>query len=71
MIQYVPSYCVNTFRFSVLLEKQTRDDPDLPLQVIRYDGAAYRSQLLKGPGKKYPAVTLVLSARPYTISAAV
>ena len=42
------------------LENQTRADPDMPLRVISYDGAAYRSQLLKGPGKKYPAVTLVL-----------
>ncbi len=42
------------------LENQTRADPDMPLRVISYDGAAYRSQLLKGPGEKYPAVTLVL-----------
>ncbi len=29
------------------LENQTSIDPDIPLRVIGYDGAAYRQQLLK------------------------
>lgn len=32
----------------------------LSLRVIGYDGAAYRSQLVRGEGKKYPVITMVL-----------
>ncbi|MCH4034963.1 MAG: hypothetical protein LKE85_13405 [Lachnospiraceae bacterium] len=52
-------------RISIIgLENQTKPDPDMPLRVISYDGASYRSELLKDEkGKKperYPVVTLVL-----------
>ena len=40
------------------LENQTDVDPDMPLRVIGYDGAAYRAELA-GEGR-YPVVTLVL-----------
>ena len=44
------------------LENQTDADADMPLRVIGYDGAEYRSQLLPdNKGKsRYPVVTLVL-----------
>lgn len=43
------------------LENQTAVDSDMPLRVLSYDGAAYRSQLnLEGNPKRYPVVTLVL-----------
>lgn len=55
------------------IENQTRPDKDMPFRVIGYDGAMYRSQLLKtkekvvnGQKKKvaikerYPVVTIVL-----------
>jgi len=55
------------------IENQTRPDKDMPLRVIGYDGAAYRSQLLKTEEKeikgerkqvpakeRYPVVTIVL-----------
>ncbi len=53
------------------IENQTVPDADMPLRVIGYDGAAYRSQLLKDRPKKgkanrrniqkrHPVVTLVL-----------
>ncbi len=50
------------------LENQTDIDVDMPLRVISYDGAGYRSQLLsdndnrdnKGHKLRYPVVTLVL-----------
>ena len=44
------------------LENQTVIDPDMPLRVIGYDGAAYRGQLLtKGKeAQRYPVMTLVL-----------
>ena len=43
------------------LENQTSVDKYMPLRVINYDGAAYRSQLLsKENDLKYPVVTLVL-----------
>ena len=42
------------------LENQTQEDLDMPLRVISYDGAAYRSQLLKRAVEKYPAITLIL-----------
>ena len=57
------------------IENQTSPDADMPLRVIGYDGASYRSQLLKDKirkrrtcrkrrrksgRKRYPVVTLVL-----------
>ena len=42
------------------LENQTGWDRDMPLRVIGYDGASYRSQLLSGEKRRYPVVTLVL-----------
>ena len=36
------------------LEHQTDIDPDEPLRVIGYDGAAYRSQMLQGRKERYP-----------------
>lgn len=42
------------------LEHQTDIDPDEPLRVIGYDGAAYRSQMLQGRKERYPVVTMVL-----------
>ena len=42
------------------LENQTEPDPDMPLRVIGYDGASYRSQLLNHKKTRYPVVTLVL-----------
>ncbi len=55
------------------IENQTRPDKDMPLRVIGYDGAAYRSQLLKTEEKeingerkqvpakeRYPVLTIVL-----------
>ncbi len=41
------------------LENQTIYDPDMPLRVIGYDGAAYRGEL--GQKQRYPIVTLVLN----------
>ena len=47
-------------RISLLgMENQTRYDPDMPLRVMGYDGAAYRAELA---GKdRYPVVTMVLN----------
>ena len=47
-------------RISLLgMENQTKYDPDMPLRVMGYDGAAYRAELA---GKdRYPVVTLVLN----------
>ena len=43
------------------IENQTAPDKDMPLRVISYDGAAYRSQLLsKENNWRYPVITLVL-----------
>lgn len=44
------------------VENQTVADPDMPLRVIGYDGAEYRTQLLSEnvAAKRYPVVTLVL-----------
>lgn len=55
------------------IENQTRPDKDMPFRVIGYDGAVYRSQLLKAKEKvingqkkkvaikeRYPVVTIVL-----------
>ena len=41
------------------LENQTGVDNDMPLRIMNYDGASYRSQLLTGK-ERYPVVTLVL-----------
>lgn len=42
------------------VENQMEQDYNMPLRVIGYDGAAYRSQLVRGEGKKYPVITMVL-----------
>lgn len=43
------------------LENQTNIDRDMPLRVISYDGASYKSQLLdKDITERYPVITLVL-----------
>lgn len=47
------------------LENQTKNDKDMPLRVLSYDGATYRQQLndekyLPRKQKRYPAVTLIL-----------
>ena len=44
------------------LEDQAEDDPDMVLRVYGYDGAEYRTQLLKEnkDHQRYPVVTLVL-----------
>ena len=52
------------------LENQTKVDPDMPLRVLSYDGAAYRNQIkvrhrkVEGeehsPDHRHPVVTLVL-----------
>ncbi len=42
------------------LENQTAQDKDMPLRILAYDGASYRSQILNGSGKRYPVITLVL-----------
>lgn len=45
------------------LENQTKQDKDMPLRVIGYDGADYRSQLSVDDSEgavRYPVVTLVL-----------
>lgn len=52
----------DTIRLSCMgFENQTEPEADMPLRVISYDGAAYRSQLLsKKQMERYPVVTLVL-----------
>ena len=42
------------------LENQTKVDKNMPFRIIGYDGAAYRSQLLKRSKKVVPVVTFVL-----------
>lgn len=55
------------------MENQTQPDKDMPFRIINYDGASYRSQLLKRKEKindgqvqlveikeRYPVITLVL-----------
>ena len=42
------------------LENQTDIDADMPLRVIGYDGAAYRSQLINKRKERYPVITVVL-----------
>ena len=41
-------------------ENQTQADPDMPLRIMGYDGAEYRSQLTDSETSRYPVVTLVL-----------
>lgn len=41
-------------------ENQTSIDKDMPLRVISYDGAGYKSQLLSDATDRYPVVTLIL-----------
>lgn len=50
-------------RFACIgIENQTAADPDMPLRVIGYDGAAYRAQLTDKQKKqeRYPVITIVL-----------
>lgn len=42
------------------LENQTNPDADMPLRIMGYDGAEYRSQLNTEQGDRYPVITLVL-----------
>ena len=41
-------------------ENQTEADADMPLRIIGYDGAEYRSQLNGKQDMRYPVVTMVL-----------
>ena len=53
----------NSMRIACVgIENETKPDPDMPLRVFCYDGAEYRTQLLKENIKnpRYPVVTLVL-----------
>jgi hypothetical protein len=49
-------------RLSVIgFENQMKVEKDMPLRVISYDGAAYRSQLIKKEKESYyPVITLIL-----------
>ena len=49
-------------RISILgIENQTKQDSDMPLRVISYDGASYKQQLLNEKQKKrYSVTTIVL-----------
>ena len=42
------------------LENQTRPDENMPLRVLSYEGASYKSQLLDEDENFYPVITLVL-----------
>lgn len=43
------------------LENQTEPDADMPLRIMGYDGAEYRSQMnIKDQKERYPVITLVL-----------
>ena len=53
----------NNIRIACIgFENQTEPDADMPLRVYSYDGAEYRSQLLKENrgNPRYPVVTLIL-----------
>ena len=53
----------NNIRIACIgFENETKSDPYMPLRVFNYDGAEYRTQLLKEniEKPKYPVVTLVL-----------
>ena len=49
-------------RIAILgIENQTKQDSDMPLRIISYDGASYKQQLLNEKQKKrYPVTTIVL-----------
>lgn len=49
-------------RISILgIENQTKQDSDMPLRIISYDGASYKQQLLnEKQNKRYPVTTIVL-----------
>ncbi len=43
------------------IESQTKADKDMPLRVIGYDGASYRSELIdRSNHERYPVITIVL-----------
>lgn len=43
------------------IENQTKSEKEMPLRILNYDGASYRSQLLKdGNENYYPVLTIVL-----------
>lgn len=43
------------------IENQTQAEKGMPLRILNYDGASYRSQLLKGKsGSYYPVLTIIL-----------
>lgn len=42
------------------IENQTKVEAVMPLRVIGYEGASYRSQLLKDPIRPIPVITIVL-----------
>ena len=43
------------------IENQTRVEKEMPLRILNYDGASYRSQLLKeGKKRYYPILTIIL-----------
>ena len=55
--------CRNTqIRLALIgLENQTEEDRDMPLRIIGYDGASYRSELLeKDVSQRYPVITSVI-----------
>ena len=41
-------------------ENQTTVDKDMPLRVIGYDGASYKSQTLSMKKERYPVITIIL-----------
>ena len=41
-------------------ENQTTVDKDMPLRVIGYDGASYKSQTLSTKKERYPVITIIL-----------
>ena len=43
------------------MENQTDIDDHMPLRVISYDGAVYRSQYKKADTKAYPVITVILN----------
>ena len=42
------------------MENQTCEDTDMPMRIISYDGASYKTQCLSDNKDRYPVVTLVL-----------
>lgn len=60
-----------SFRLAMIgIENQTAIDRDMPLRVIGYDGASYRSQLnqSKTSCERYPVITVILyfGKKPWT-----